>query len=354
MFELSQLHFHSIGQVSANKEFGSKEIKVFPIEYRFNNEELVVDQVNVIDLAFKTNLGDDNIQAIMGNSVDATWLKFNSQRWTAPDVRRNDKVMIFRLGNSEKYFWMDFNDRNVKRLETVLYVWSADVKNPIADDLSNAYYLEFSTHANTITLKTSQANEEPYGYTIQLNTGEGHLVIQDTDGNEILLDSAETLIRFINAAKSKFELNRDVINGYAPKDINLEAGEKINLKCQDYTNTADNSITTKTKTHNGTATAGYKMDTPKGIFTVDVNIKKNLKVDVQIDTPKANITTLAVGSMGALSPGSAAAKSGGGGPVTITSPIIGPECTFTKGTITTLGGDSVTYKSGAFDSHGPH
>lgn len=361
MFELSQLHFHSIGQVSANKKFGSRSIKAFPIEYRFNNEEVVVDQLNVIDLAFKTNHGDDNIQATMSNSIECLWLNFNGNRYTAPDVRRNDKVLIYRMGNSEQYYWMDFNDRNVKRLETVVYVWSADANNPIKEDLSNAYYLEMSTHNKTVTFKTSQANEEPYGYVLQFNTGEGHVVLQDTDANEVLLDSAATLIRLTNAAKSTFELNKDTINGYAPKDINFEAGQKFTIKCKDYTNTADNSLTTTTKTRKDTASSGHTMDTPLSIFTTDVQINSNLLVSGQIDTPKANILSLGVGSIGPPSgmksaKGAASAKaSTSSNSVTFTSPVTGPECTFDKGAIKTLSGDSVNYKTGSFPSgHGPH
>lgn len=370
MIELSQLHFHSIGQVSANKEFGKVEIKVFPIEYRFNNEEIVVDKVNVIDLAFKSNEGDDNIQVILTNSITAKWFNLNGNRWTAPDVRRNDKVLIWRLGTSEQYYWMDFNDRNVKRLETVVYVWSADPKNPIAGDLSNAYYIEISTHNKTITLKTSQANEEPYGYTMQFNTGEGHFVLQDTDANEVLLDSANTLIRMTNAAKSTFELNKDVINGFAPKDVNLTAGKQMNLKCVDFTLDATNSITTTTKTHNGNATASYTMDTPIGTFTTDVHIKNKLGVATSIDTPLANVGSLKVGSIGAV--GGIVMPSGGGGgsapaamsaggsvnctsPINFQKPITGIDLTFDKGAIKVLSGTSAAFKTGSFpDGHGPH
>ncbi len=321
MFEFSQLHFHSIGQVSINKAFGTNDIKVFPIEYRYGNEEVVVDRVNVLDILHKSNSGDDNLTATLSNSITATWLKFNSNRYIAPDVRRNDKVMILRLGNSDSYYWMDFNTANVKRLETVVYVWSADPDNPINEDLSNAYYLEISSHNKTITLHTSQANGEPYGYDIQLNTGDGFFAIQDTDTNEILLDSANTLIRMTNASKTRFELNKDVINGYAPKDINLTAGKTFSISCADYKLAASSSISTTTATHNGAASGGYTMDTPSASFTADVSVGGNIGV---------------AGNMSAV-----------GG-------ISGKSLDAETGTIKSLSGTTLNYTNATFSSHGPH
>lgn len=283
--EFSQLHMHSLGLVSRIKDLGSHEVTVIPIEIRLAAQEEVISGQYEQQTNFATNDGEDNIKVVSDNSLKAQWLKFNSNRVTAPDVRRGDLVMIYRLGDSDKYFWVDYNSKNVKRLETVTVAFSADPNNPVADDLSNAYFLELSSHNKTVTFQTSQANGEPYGYTFQLNTDSGSFRLLDTAGNTFWLDSAATCIGAKNASGTWLHLDKKQINAYAPDSINLEAVKSINFKCKDfivkasdsisfdtkaYTLNASSSITINTKTFKSTATQNT-FDCPDSTFTGVVN-----------------------------------------------------------------------------------
>jgi len=232
-----------------------------PIEYRFGAVEDIVDNATVVETLINTPDGEEQLSIINNSSVEATWLNFNSNRRTAPDVRRNDNVIIWRLGDTDKYYWSDMNTSNVKRLETVVYAWSADPNNPMKDDLSNAYFLEVSTHNKTITLQTSQANGEPFGYTLQLNTDEGIFVLKDTDENEIYLNSAETIIGFINANLTELRLDKKNIIAYAPDSITMTAVNNINLNCKDLVVKASNSVSVETKATSIKSSATIALET---------------------------------------------------------------------------------------------
>lgn len=298
--ELSQLHFHSWGLVARNKPRGTKTIRVFPIEYRMSVDEDVLDVVDLVEDQYDTDEGPEVIKVKRTNSIPAKWLKLNSNSKLAPDVRRNDHVLIWRLGDTDNYFWTDFNIANVKRLETKLYAWSADPDNPIKDDLSNAYWLELSTHDKHITLKTSMANGEPFSYTLQLNTGEGFFTLQDNVGNIMYMNSDETVIGFKNENGTYLKLDKKCIDGYAPDSINYTAVNTISFKCKDFKVEASNSMTFKTKTW--TATTDTTTINGKQItFNAD---------KVTSNAPKTACTGLL--SCAALSVGGGGASAGGG------------------------------------------
>lgn len=273
--ELSQLHTHSLGLVSLIKQLNVKEIKVIPIELRMAAQEEVVASDFEQTSSFSTHEGEDNIKLTANNSITATWINLNSNRVTAPDVRRGDLVMIYRLGTTERYFWSDYNSKNVKRLETVTWAFSADAKKPVADDLSNAYFLELSTHNKTITFHTSQANGEPYGYDIQLNTADGIFRVIDTAGNTTWLDSANCCIGALNAEGTWLHLDKKNINCNAPDSMTVTAKNKINIKCTDFKLAASKSITLDTQTCALSASKSITFKTKDYQLTADSSITIN-------------------------------------------------------------------------------
>lgn len=340
--ELSQLHFHSWGLVANIKPSDTKEVKVVPIEYRFGHLESVLDNPEPDGSSYETENGEEIVEVVKSSAVTAKWLKFNSNRITAPDVRRNDQVLIWRLGNTDRYYWSDMNVSNIKRLETVVYAWSADPKNPMKDDLSNAYFLEMSTHNKSITLQTSQANGEPFGYTLQLNTDEGRYVITDTAENIIYMDSAETVIGFKNALGAEFKLDKKNIYGYAPDGMNFKAANTVAFECKDFTLDATNSI--KFDTKNWTANA------------VKISyVASDILFEAEKVTSKAP-TTVATGLLKC-----AGLSVGGGGSGEGGLCVVNNFAEFKKGLqvngglkADTIECDSIKAKTGLFESHGPH
>jgi hypothetical protein len=248
MFSLSKFHFHSAGIVAANKPLTTKIIEVVPIEeYPMFDGELSDNKSE-----YKTGSKDDKgssyeLQLDTTPSISARWLPFGaSNRLTAPDVRRGEMVMIYRFGDTDKYYWQTLKDDNkLRKLETVIYGWSATTNED--DDIGpdKMYYAEVSTHEKIIHLHTSKANGEPFSYDIQINAGKGFIKIQDDIGQLIVLDSNKHQIILQNTDTSKVEVIKREIFIDAPDLVEIRA-RKIAMYSQEHL-TQSNKITRNSK-----------------------------------------------------------------------------------------------------------
>ena len=249
---VSKLRFYSIGIVAANKALSSTVIEVTPIE-----ELPMLDGEIDSNTTTETATGIDSSGAhysssvTMGNSIQAEWLRLgSSNRMTPPDVRRGESVIIYQFADADKYYWNTLkNDSQLRKLETVVYAFSGTPDNadsPLNE--SNAYYLEISTHTKHVTFHTSQANGEPYGYDIQINTDLGFLVFQDTIGNQFTLDSRSHTFRMQNTEGSFVDMTKNILT--------MSTADQINLNTKDYTLTSSTSTTNSpTTTFNTTTTS---------------------------------------------------------------------------------------------------
>jgi len=136
-------------------------------------------------------------------------------------------------------------DDKLRRLETVVIGIAA---NPNMDqdglDLDNMYFLEVSSHQKTITLSTSQKNGEFCTYDFQFDLGNGKVVLQDNLGNFGFLDSKNKHIKLQNQLGTYFELNKQDIKGYAPRDIKLTAVNNVDVKAKKITLDGGGSVFT--------------------------------------------------------------------------------------------------------------
>lgn len=244
-YDKSGLVLYSLGTVAANKKRKSKEIEVItqeamPMmdgELTDNTEEYKtkgegVDGENAFDNEIKTTA-----------SVKATWMPLGiTNRKTAPDVRRGEKVLVYRYKDTDKFYWVEYEDSpKLRRLETVTYAWGNEREENKELDNTNTYFFEISTHDKFIHLRTNKNDKEPFAYDIQLNTKEGFFQIQDDDGNYFFLDSKKRHIRAENKDKSFLELKQRIIN--------IKSADEINLETKKYSLKASESITERTKTH---------------------------------------------------------------------------------------------------------
>lgn len=217
----------SIGTVAENKALSSKVISVSPIEQltMFNGEvrsNPVALETTGLDRNgnnFATSVATDNV-------VQATWLPFGSNRKTAPDVRRGERVLIWATADADQYYWtVTGMDDRLRKLETVVWAFSANpAESSAGDEFDNCYYLEMSTHNKSITLQTTTLNGEPYAYTCQFNLAEGAFILQDDDGNLVEIDSKEKRISLNNSANSKVDLKAGKIAISAPEEVSITVG----------------------------------------------------------------------------------------------------------------------------------
>lgn len=230
---ISLLRPHSIAVVAEHKEKESMMIMATPTEYLgYHDGEIKSDP------QFMTIKGTDADGQQYERRVEtdtahpATWLQLGTNRSTAPDVRKGERVMLWRHADANLYYWQPLGmDDRLRKQETIVLAISAksaDDDHTLTAD--NTYFIEISSHNKLITFSTSQDMGEPYGYIGQLNTGEGHFHFHDTVGNEILFDSANTHIKLYNKDKTLVELDKKIINMYAEEDITALAMEEVRIE----------------------------------------------------------------------------------------------------------------------------
>lgn len=249
---VSKLQLYSIGIVAANKALDSNIIEVTPIEDspmlngEINSEisSETIDSVDSQGVQFKVKMDS-------ANSVQAEWLPMgNGNRKTSPDVRRGAQVVLYHFADPKKLYWMTLmEDLHLRRLETVVWAFSA-TKNE-EDSLSGDtyYYLEVSTHKKLVHFHTTKKNGEPYSYDIQINTDEGYIKFQDDAGNWIILDSKEKQIAMNNADGAYFDLNKKNLTINVPETYTLRAKNVVEDVKEAIKTKAGNAISSETKDH---------------------------------------------------------------------------------------------------------
>lgn len=228
----SELKFYSMGQAAENLTIGSRDLEVTPVEaLNFLDGEIksnpTPDTVSGVDAA-----GATTQTAVMSdNSLTATWLPLGGSLHMPPDIRRGERVIIWRFANLPTFYWTELGlDRKYRKLETATYIWNASPDEAdTAQTADNHYSVEVSTHKGTITLQTSKANKERTAYTVQFNPMEGKFTFMDDLGQAVYIDSIEHLIHLVNADKSEVTLDKQIITVQCEDTLNLSATKTMNL-----------------------------------------------------------------------------------------------------------------------------
>ena len=211
---LSEFKFYSYGIVANNKKRDSYEIEVSPIEdIPFADGELTSHVKKDVTKGVNSDAGHFETEVKTTNSIKATWLPMNqSNRKTAPDVRRGESVSIYRFGDSDKYWWSTMKDEaKIRKAETVIYAYGATVKEGEELNASNCYFMEVNGHDGHITLQTSKANNEVTKYTLQLDCKKGTARLKDEVGNEFKVDSVNNTITLTQHQGNNTVLTNDTI-----------------------------------------------------------------------------------------------------------------------------------------------
>lgn len=287
MSEVSKLNVYSIGVVAANKELTSKEIEVTPIEDAPMTNGEVTDAGQKIT-AKSTDTNDAAYQAEVptANTVKATWLPLGStNRITAPDVRRGEKVVLYRFADQDKFWWVTMEDDiRLRKLETVIFAISGtrdEAKDASAD---NTYFMEWSTHKKLIHFHTSKADGEPFAYDLQINAKDGIIILQDDDGNSFSLDSHERTWLLINKDQSRIEMNKT--------KLFIETKDLIDMKTKAYKLHCETSETT--------SSSSAKHTTPDNTLNADTAVQNSTSNTLTSTTNQINAQTGHLGNFGLI------------------------------------------------------
>lgn len=237
---LSQFQIYSIGIAAANKHLDSDILYVQPIEVTaFVEGELDARLEEVEGGGVDRHDEEYTVKVTKDTSVEAKWLRItHSNRRTPPDIRRGERVMLYRHSDSGEFFWDSMGmDDHLRRLETVIWTWGAtDREEEDATDPEHCYSLEICTHTRQVTFRTVKGKDhggggtkEPFAYTFQFNTDYGSVVLTDDDGNYFELDSHESRLLLRNKYDTIVHLDkrRVLINGDEEVRIKSGATEQV-------------------------------------------------------------------------------------------------------------------------------
>src|ERR1700690_1198965 len=91
----------SIGIVAENKVMSSKEVDCVPIEsMNMLDGEIKSNPTTVETTGVDSSGKNFSTKAIVDGTVKATWLPFGSNRASAPDVRRGERVYLWQGANA--------------------------------------------------------------------------------------------------------------------------------------------------------------------------------------------------------------------------------------------------------------
>lgn len=306
----------SIGYAAENKPLTTSELEIYPAELMpYAHGELTNDQTEIKDSGTDGFDQKYTVKVSTSNCIRAKWLQWGSNRVTAPDVRRGERVLIWQYADADVYYWTSCGlDDFLRRLETVVWAFS-NTKDESVKQLNptNSYFIEVNTHKKHLTIHTCKSDGEPFAYTIQLNTKEGVFTLADDDSNYIEFDSAERKITAKNKDGSFITIDKRVIRAFAPDLIHMKT-KAIEAHCDTFLLNAASSITMNTKQTTLSSSASITMST--GAMTINAaTLQGNIGATIFTGTVMVQALLTASGGFAAVPGG------GGGAAATISIPM---------------------------------
>lgn len=234
--QVSLLQQFSLGVAAENKSQNTRQLRVVPIEsLPMLDGEL---GTNTKAVGYKGVAADQsNYEGTIntGNHIVAEWLPRGSNRLTPPDIRRGERVMIWRYDTTDKYYWEYLGlDDAKRRLETITFGINADpdVESDGPDYVlkpENCYFIEMSTHTGQVTFQTSMLNGEAAQYKTRFDTKNGTFTLVDDKDNKIFIDSTRSYLSIQNEQGCVLEMDQQAIRLTAPQTIDVKAEARITL-----------------------------------------------------------------------------------------------------------------------------
>ena len=216
-----------LGIVLEDKLPNAEDIKVHIPELTPFVDGNVEVQSNFVKVGDTSSNTFTNVE--ISNSITAQYFSFITNRAYAPDVKKNEQVLVFRYGDAHTYYWVPLGrDDHLRRTERYTIRVSDNLSVPQGLSDNNCYTLELDTkYKGHILLKTAKTTEESYQYQIRIDTINSTIQICDDNNNQILLDSKIPRIKINNTNGSYVDVVKDNVNIVAPQDIILKADRQI-------------------------------------------------------------------------------------------------------------------------------
>jgi len=267
--DFSKLHRYSIGIVIEDNLLNKSVIKIYPIEKLFIDGEDLNKNVTLKTTLNTKSMKDDidktddteYIEYIEGKEVISidktkflycTYLNRTNNSLLPVNVCKGEKVVIFRYGNSDEFYWsVENSDLKYRKEEHVVHSYSdKDKLDETEDEIEDRYTFTISTRDKHISLHTTDKYGEYTTYDFKLDSKNGILNILDGKSNEFILDSTKDKVSLhIEGNKAKYDLEIAGDDGYVSLiddksnsikldsnngSLDINTNKSVNIKTVDY------------------------------------------------------------------------------------------------------------------------
>lgn len=249
----SKIKIYSLGYAGANLSFGERELEVVPIEDLDQLDGEVNDMMGQLDATGVDKDGNTfSTSQAVSNTIKAMWLPLDSHRPYPSLIRRGERVLIWRVADTDKYYWteMGLDDTTRRKDVYTILVSNSPTEGENSRHYKTAYYIEVNTVDKHITLQTNKNDGEEFAYLFQLNPGGGTATICDDAGNYFQLDSKAKKLALVNTMGSTIGIEENRGWFTAKESITCETKD-YNVNCVNYN--------VDTTNYNMSASAGCNM-----------------------------------------------------------------------------------------------
>ena len=219
-----------------NREAGNNYLKVHPMTtngYVAGELSQLTDTLTASGIDSNGNHYTDTI--IMGSFIICDWYPSMSSTAEPPYIRRGERIKLFRVGDSQEYYWQSLGlDTGLRRLETKTLLVSNTVDETVKElTPTNSWVIQANSHDGYILIQTNTSNGEKFAYTVRIDTKQGFVHIGDSAGNTFELVSEEQLVELANGAGCVLSLKGDTMT-FKAKNVIFDTKNYTN-KASQYT-----------------------------------------------------------------------------------------------------------------------
>lgn len=232
----SKIKLYSLGVAGANLSFGERELEVVAVEDLDQLDGEVNDMMGQLDSTGVDREGSTFATSqVVSNTIKAMWLPLDAHRPYPSLIRRGERVLIYRVGDSDKYYWteMGLDDTTRRKDIYTILVSNSPTEGENSKTYATAYYIEVNTVDKHITIQTNKNDGEEFAYLLQLNPGGGSATICDDAGNWFQLDSKAKKLEIKNSVGSSMGIEQN--KGWMKARDSITCDTKdFNVNCTNY------------------------------------------------------------------------------------------------------------------------
>ena len=222
---------YSLGVAAANIEFGQRELEIYPVEDLSQIDGEITDAQSQVESTGVDKDGNTYATSeTASNAIKATWLSLDAHRPFPSLIRRGERVMLWRVGDTDKYYWteMGLDDKTRRKDILTIIVPNSPKEGENSRTHETAYFVEVNTVDKHITIQTNKNDGEEFAYILQINSGDSNLTLCDDVGNYFQLDSKAQSLTMKNQMNSEVTIVKDKILLKSTKEVKIDTKDIIN------------------------------------------------------------------------------------------------------------------------------